>query len=196
MKDLSIASFYTLNSPYEQEVKSLINSCQAYGLDYHIEGIPSLGSWESNCGYKPLYIYRKLLELKKPILWVDADAIFKKKPDFSFFESYDISARIDSFVGWEHPSKLLSGTLFINYTQHGQAIVKQWGEECMQRLNLNHKTWDQEVLRDVLLHYPDGRFLPMPLSYVKIFDTDRNYIKEEDVVIEHYQASRRFKDRM
>jgi hypothetical protein len=36
----------------------------------------------------------------------------------------------------------------------------------------------------------------MPLKYAKIFDFDDLFISEQEVVIEHFQASRRFKNKV
>ena len=39
-----IICFYTIDTPYQQEVLNLINSCEKYQLENSIEGKPSRGS--------------------------------------------------------------------------------------------------------------------------------------------------------
>lgn len=39
-----------------------------------------------------------------------------------------------------------------------------------------------------------ANIFPLPVSYCKIYDLDILFVDQADVVIEHYQASRRFKD--
>ncbi|MES2122462.1 MAG: hypothetical protein V4492_06765, partial [Chlamydiota bacterium] len=65
-----------------------------------------------------------------------------------------------------------------------------------QDLGRTMEFWDQAALRDVLFGPPaEIPFLPMPLKYSKIFDLDDLFINEAEVVIEHYQASRRIKNK-
>jgi hypothetical protein len=189
-----IISFYTLNTPYEQEVQNLIQSCHKFQLQTQIEGRPSVGSWTANCAVKPFYILEKLHQLQRPLLWVDADAVFLKKPDLSFLHPYDLSVRINSGFSWEDTSKVISNTVYINYTPVALRLVEKWAKGCQRRLKKDPCTWDQAVLRDVLRREKEAKILPMPVAYSKIYDLDVFLIEQSDVVIEHYQASRRYAD--
>ncbi|MFA6119640.1 MAG: hypothetical protein WCT85_06425 [Parachlamydiales bacterium] len=75
----TIISCYTNDTLYEEEIKDLILSCENLNLEYSIDGYDSLESWEKNCCYKPKYILKKPLGLKKPLLWIDADGIVVKR---------------------------------------------------------------------------------------------------------------------
>lgn len=111
-----IVSFFTKNTPYQDEVKNLIASCEKFGLETSIDGVDSFGSWELNCSYKPFFLYQKLQELKRKVLWVDADAVFVRKPTPLDIFSADLSVRINPELPDQHPSKVMSGTVFANYT--------------------------------------------------------------------------------
>ncbi len=186
-----IISFYTLNTPYEQEAERLIESCKKWNLDYCIEGLPSQGSWEKNCALKPFYILKKIQTLQKPLFWVDADAAFLKAPDFSQFGEYDVAVRSLEFLPEDHTSRVLSGSLFVNHTENAQKLIEAWCAECQ----LQQTDWDQVALRNVLARAPQTtRIGPLPVGYCKIYDIDTFFIGDEEVVVEHYQASRRLKD--
>jgi len=189
-----VISFYTVNTPYEQEVMRLINSCERLNLEHQIEGIKSAGSWEKNCGIKPFYILEKIKELKRPVLWVDADGVFLKTPSLDQFAAFDFSVRIVDFLPKNHREKVISNTVFVNYTPLGLSIVERWAKSCRRKLKNSLKIWDQAVLRDIVLKEKKGKILPMPLAYSKIYDLDFHRIEQEEVVIEHYQASRLFKN--
>lgn len=189
-----VISFYTVNTPYEQEVMRLINSCERLDLEHCIEGRESKRSWEENCGVKPFYILEKLNQLKRPILWVDADGAFLKMPSFDQFASFDFSVRIVDFLPKSHREKVISNTVFVNYTPQGLSIVERWGKSFQRKLKNDPKIWDQEVLRDIVLKEKNAKILPMPLAYSKIYDLDAHRIEQEKVIIEHYQASRLFKN--
>lgn len=188
-----VISFYTRNTPYEEEVKKLQLSCIEHGIEADIVGIETLGSWEKNCAHKPHFILNKLKEHNRPVLWVDADGVFRQKPDFSEFGGCDISVRLNEFLPQDHASRVVSNAVFVDKT--GIHVLEEWcrlTEEGMNQPGRILEFWDQMALRDAL-HQSCVRFFPMPLKYSKIFDYDDLFIAENEVVIEHFQASRRFK---
>ena len=142
-----VVSFYTENTPYQLEVMSLIASCNTYGIESEIEGIPSEGSWERNYAIKPFFIRKKLLEKKQPIFWVDADAVFKKKPDFSFLRHCDLSFREMKRFFNQRQFKYFSGSLFLNYTQNGIKFADKWCQYCQHRID---KKEDLKFLDQIL----------------------------------------------
>ncbi len=88
----------------------------------------------------------------------------------------------------------MSGTIFVNETPEGLDLVRRWGKNCKRRLQKDGRIWDQYVLRELVLREKKAKILPLPVSYCKIYDLDILFIDQENVVIEHYQASRRLKD--
>ena len=198
-----VISFYTLDTPYEQEVRKLIESCVEWDIDADIVGIPSRGSWEKNCGMKPEFILQKLRQWERPVLWVDADAVFLQRPDFQELMNYEFSVRVNEFLPKTHESYIVSNTIFINDHPRTLELMELWVKKNQKALEQKDRVlefWDQVALRDVLenenLHGVPLRFLPMPLKFCKIFDLDNLFISEEEVVIEHYQASRRLKNKI
>ena len=194
-----VVSFYTLETPYEEEVKKLIHSCVELNIESDIVGVRSKGSWEKNCGLKPFFILEKLKQWDRPILWVDADAVFKQRPDFDEFDACDIAVRMNEFLPKTHESRIVSNTIYIRNNSAGIALLEEWCRETDCKLNHKERTmefWDQVALRDALYARSEIQFLPMPLKYAKIFDFDDLFISEQEVVIEHHQASRRFKNRV
>ena len=194
-----IISFYTKETFYQVEAHNFIASCQKFSLDVSIEGIDSWGSWELNCAFKPFFILKKLRELKRSILWVDIDAIFVSQPQAIDCFNQDFAVYIQEDLGFDHPSKVRSGTVFVNYTQAGLELTAQWMEES-KRLILDplrtEEFWDQIALRNVLarLSNIECSIGYLPLSYIKIFDHLHDREQEKEVVVAHYQASRRFKN--
>ncbi|MFI5333752.1 MAG: putative nucleotide-diphospho-sugar transferase [Chlamydiales bacterium] len=197
MKFPVVVSFYTKNTPYEQEVQALIASCKRFDLSFSIDGIDSFGSWELNCAFKPFFLYQKLQELNTPLLWVDADAVFVAKPAALQEFSGDLAVRLNEELADDHPSKVMSGTVYVNNTSRSQELLRRWAQECVKELMREGRTeefWEQTALRDILLAKDlkiDLRSLP--LSYVKI---PGHPLDEKNIlspIIEHHQASRRFK---
>ncbi len=188
----TIVSYYTQHTGYEREVQNLIASCQELDLPYHIEGVRSLGSWEKNCCYKPRYLLDKLAELRTPLLWVDADAVFLKKPLLFTSLDTDIALRVVETLPDTSPSKMISGTLFCNTTDATKNLLKEWEDECQRLLRENQgEVWDQAALRNVALR-STARITPLPRAYYTIYDTMTPACQQEAIIV-HYQASRIFK---
>ena len=191
-----IISFYTIGTPYEEEVKFLRDSCETFGIEYKIEGIPSAGSWEMNCAFKPIFILKKLEELNCPVLWVDADAVFVKKPEILAVFSADLGVRMYDCPD-DHRSRIVSSTVFVNATDSAKRVVRLWAEECLSMLQekgRSEEVWDQDALRKVLFTKDHGAvYQPLPLSYSKIVGHPADEKDCLNPVIIQNQASRRYK---
>jgi hypothetical protein len=193
-----VVSYYTKNTLYQLEVQNLIASCDNWGIEADIAGVDSFGSWELNCAFKPFFILEKLKTHNRPLLWVDADGVFVRKPDFSLFKDCELSVRINAECSEDHPSKVITSTLYINYSEETLELIRLWAKECQRQImdeTRKEEFWDQIALRDVLRdkQWPKS-VMPIPLSYAKIFDHPEDLKRVDEPVIEHFQASRRYKN--
>ncbi len=181
MDEIIYISFATVGTPYVEEVKTLIASLKKYELKKHIVELPNRGNWLMNCNMKAGYSLYVLEQYKRPIVWLDADAEVCQYPElFYTLDEYDIA--FHRFKGQE----LLSGTLFLNYTDWTLDIVRQW----MKRNDKHIFTPDQLNLDKVLEMNEGGNIYALPPTYCQIFDLMEG---SGDPVILHHQASRRFK---
>ncbi len=192
-----VVSFYTQDTLYQMEVKNLIASCEQWGLEHHIEPIQSFGSWELNCAFKPFFLYSKLQEFQRPLFWVDADGVFVKRPEYLKEFEADFSCRINRGLPDTHPSKVMSGSLFINATPGAERILKLWAKECYDKMSDPERVeevWDQALLRDVIARNQHGaKIMALPPSYTAIVDHPIDSEEIGEPVIAHHQASRRYK---
>ena len=190
-----VISYYTKNTPYEKEVEYLIDSCKRFDIEYHIEGIEDRGSWEENCSFKPYFMKEKMKEFQRPLLWVDADAVFLQPLCFEEFMFADMALRYDPEIEdfWFSVS---GGTIYMNATEGGLASLDLWchySDEIIKKAGKAPPYSDQTSLYFALLSRPSIHFVQLPVIYVKIFDCFINGLDPKDVVIEHNQASRRFR---
>lgn len=180
MPNFIVIGFYTADTPYEKEIKQLVRSCQAFGIHCHTESYTSRGSWVRNAAIKPEFIL-KMMESHpdKNIVYLDADARIKKYP--KLFDTLDA----DIAIHFRNGKELLSGTIFIG--AKAKSLIQAWAEAQQKQID----TWDQKVLAEVLKTWRKPiRIVRLPPTYCQIFDTMRN---AGDPVIEHLQASRRYK---
>jgi hypothetical protein len=174
---LNFVSAYTINTPYEQEVENLKQSLIKFGFSTeHIVPIDNLGSWEKNCQQKATVIKNKLLELKEPIIWLDADAVLNKEPELFHSIQKDLAICV-------YNKEYLSGTLYLKPTEEIHKLLDEWIIEC----NENPKELDQKILQKLILKN-NVEHEVLPTSYCKV-----DFFKSDDNIIAQNQASRRFK---
>ena len=175
-------AFYTLDSPYEVEIGELRRTCKEHGLELLTKGYEVRGTWVQNAGIKPEFLLSVLEEYKCDILYVDADARIRQKPDFSFVDG-------DIAVHYRRGKELLSGTIFLRYTECTLLALREW--VCMQQKTPGE--WDQRVFQSVLAALTGKGMVKvtnLPPQYTQIFD---RMAHNGEPVIEHMQASRRYK---
>lgn len=189
-----VISYYTVNTAYQLEVLGLIASCEEHGVEIDVVPVPSLGSWERNCAMKPRFIRDKLLEHQRPVFWIDADALFRKPPQFSFLLEHDVSV-LEIMECPDRRLRYRASSFFVNYTEEGIRFANDWVEYCQDKIDRQEEIafLDQYSLCDLFEGRPNMKRLRMPLQYCKVFD-DQTTLEDRDVVIEMFQASRRLRD--
>lgn len=176
-----VISFFTLDTGYEEEVKNLIASCQKFGLSYYVEGIKSLGSWQANTHFKARFIRKMLDHLDCSVVFLDADAVVQQYPCLFADMTEDFGAY------FKQKDNLLSGTLYFKNNVQCKDLLDAW---TVANRN-NSSSWEQQVLSDIIPAWKDRISIKrLPATYCQIFDLMKN---AGDPVIEHFQASRRFK---
>ena len=182
-----IIAYYTKNTPYEKEVESLRLSVQALGLEHDIVGIPSLGKWELNCARKASFIIDELSKFPgEPLLYVDADAVFLKRP--YFFETLKDKSHVYIRKKKSGFDELISATIYLPGNSESMRLMQAWQ---LEQANLP-EVWDQKVLQLVLDNKDNGfAYERLPHEYCHLFD-DRIHLIDNPVIVQN-QASRRLK---
>jgi len=176
-------SFYTKGTGYENEAKKLIASLRAFGIRHEVDEIDSRGSWINNVRYKVDFILNKLITHKRDIVWVDADAIINRRPVL-LRNLKNLSAHFR--LRKDGTKELLTGTLFVPYTEQAIEIMRAWKETTETMPD----TWEQKTLQGIYNACGGNGFDILPKSYCHIFDSGGD-VSESHIV--HYQASRQYK---
>src|SRR5579872_3889653 len=184
-----VVSYFTRNTLYEKDAEQLQLSCERAGLEYRIEGIDSFGKWHEHVCYKPHFILKMLQELKRPLLWVDADAEIVQKPPLP--PTSDLSLRIFDHFPPDHPSHLFAATIYCNYNPQTITLIEMWGNLCRKGMEMNPslEVSDQVFLKQALDQMSKQiQFTPLPAGFAALFDQDS--LSLEQTYIVQYQASR------
>lgn len=187
MPDFTVIAFYTKDTPYEKEAQELIRNCQSFGIPIETVGYPNTGSWVRNAALKSIFI-SSMME-KHPrgarLVYLDVDARIRQYPEL--FDTLQADIGVHYRKKRSSRSELLSGTIYIRNTKYTHSLVKAW----IKKQSENPDTWDQRILQATLEETPNIRRANLPATYTQIFDSMR---LEGKPVIEHMQASRRYRD--
>lgn len=197
-KDLPyvIVSYYTRNTPYEQEIENLHESLHRFQLPHYIFRVANRGSWIKNVQINEELILKAMEDCPgKAIVSLDADAVIQRYP--ALFETLDCDFAAHYHI-WPKGNRkeLFCSTMYFKNC----SLTKLFLNTCLQRYRKYPSTRQQPNMQAVF----EGRwsdivwrkalyFLNLPPQYCKIFDlmADIKY-----PVIEQFQASRRFKNQV
>lgn len=197
-----IFSFYTKDTPYEDEIQILESSCRNLKVPFFKRSIGSSGKWVNNTMYKPQLILEFMEQTKyESIVWIDADGILKSYPQL--FLQY-LSDKVDlSVFRMGSQSRVTSGTIYLSNNDRVKSFVDIWKTFCEKTTK---PLGDQDCLRRILKKGYDKKFElkreDLPYSYCYVFDDSLRTIApnidplDTSPVIIHNQASRRFKGKV
>lgn len=187
-----IVAYYTIGTGYESEVKKLQASLDKLGLSYDIVGVPNLGSWQKNTRYKAKFLLEMLDKWSGyNLLYVDSDAIVHTKPILVDELTSDIAVRWQDFR-WRK-NECLSGTIFIKNNQNTRELCKLWYTSNQGGDQNNLEQWNLGEIISKLSQQQKITFSNLPPEYTFIFDSMKALYPNVKPVIEHFQASRKYK---
>lgn len=214
-KKPTVIGFYTINTPYEEEIKGMEKSLRFFGFDVMTTGVPSRNTWSENCYFKPTFI-RQMMEANpdKQLIWADADARMRRYPIelFDFLKDNKTFSVATPFVDWRRVNPAMvrgrndvlpecsSAFIVINNTVEAYDVICKWETLCketMEKFNSGKLRAKDVPVDDRLLeqiYYGKMKFrknwVKLPVAYSQIFDLAKN---AGIPVVEQMQASRRNK---
>ena len=196
LDNLMIVGYYTVNTPYEDEAKKLLGSLNKLNLNHDISGVNTLGNWQANTRFKASFMLDMLIKWPNHrLLYVDVDAVIHSKPDL--FKNYhcDIAVRWQDFR-WRK-NECLSGTIYMENNSRTKRICELWRDINITEGNVTNRMeqWNLDtVINQLKTEDPQFTYKNLPPEYTMIFDSMRGMYPNVVPVIEHFQASRRFKN--
>ena len=196
LNDLMVVGYYTVNTPYEEEAQNLLRSLNKLGLNHDILGVNSLGNWQANTRFKAGFMLDMLIKWPNHrLLYVDCDAVVHSSPDL--FKDYhcDIAVRWQDFR-WRQ-NECLSGTIYMENNERTKRICEMWRDINIEEGNQSTRMeqWNLDtVIQKMKDEDPKFRYKNLPPEYTMIFDSMRGMYPNIVPVIEHFQASRRFRN--
>lgn len=208
---IKVVSFHT-NAAYEAEARKLRASLEELMIPHAIGswGSPEW-SWKEAVLNKPRFILEAMALISgMDLLWVDADSIFRRVPDWSLLQATDVAAH-RLCRGGVHAPEWLTGTMFFRNSPEVRVFVEEWASAAS---NWRHSdTPEQDAFRVLVegehLRGPGHRGMAVPLprwrwqgvrilelppDWCWIFDEMPRLVPHGTPTIEHFQASRRLRN--
>ncbi len=196
LSDILVVGYFTINTPYEEEAKKTIASCDKFELNYYFAGIENLGDWQKNTRFKAEFMLYVLDEFKdKRLLYIDCDAIIQRVPELFINYTADVAVRFQDFRWREN--ECLSGTIYMENNERTRELCRIWRDQNNAE-GPNAKTMEQWNLGKAMDKMKNNGLIVknLPPEYTFIFDLMKKLYPNIHPVIIHYQASRRFKNKV
>lgn len=196
LNNLMVVGYYTVNTPYEEEAQNLIRSLNKLGVNQDVIGVKTLGNWQANTRFKAGFMLDMLIKWPNHrLLYVDVDAVVHRMPDL--FKNYncDIAVRWQDFR-WRK-NECLSGTIYMENNERTKRICELWRDINVKEGNKSNRMeqWNLDtVINQMKKEDPNFTYKNLPPEYTMIFDSMRGMYPNIVPVIEHFQASRRFRN--
>ncbi len=181
MSNWKVAAYYTDN--YREYATNLVSSMAKFNIPGSAELIADMGGWRMNTSHKPAFLLEQINNTSIDILYMDADAEFRKYP--VLFDNIEEDVALYRGSVWAHSGiETLSGTVYLKNNKKVKDMLEIWSIRC----KANPEVWDQVHLAQAI----EDKALSMkflPVEYCMIFDSP--HASGKDPYIIHNQASRK-----
>lgn len=169
MQTLVISYFCDIDGKtyYSDHAKRFHEECERLRIPHEVSHIPNQGSYQNNCLIKPKYIYSKLTEHQKPLLWLDIDTFILKQP--SAFDGLT-NLGVNIGVASTSPNNLIeikASPLWFNYNAETLDFIREWIQISEFVRQTKGSIFDHETFINCLAKYIK--------SNKKIAILDKNY---------------------
>jgi hypothetical protein len=189
---IQCVSYYTPD--YQDDVEGLIATAAEFNIDIAATRLDQM-SWQDAVRTKPLFINAWVEQANQNgdcdgVLWVDADARFRRQPDWDTFEGVDLAC---SLFQWTpgHIPEMLTGTVYVRATDHMAEFTHLWAD-ATKKVGAQCDTPEGVSLKLVYEQYKDAvAFYDLPIVWTW-FDGPAGQKKNKGKrpIIEHLQRSR------
>lgn len=198
---LTIITYHT-GGMYADECERLLRSLNRLGggCPVHVYAVKDAGDWYRNTTLKAEVIREAREELRGPLLYVDADAVFHRLPSDADIESaiggngIDIAMR-PWFARWPEAHVMtghLTGTILMADTRGALGWLRAWEAHVAERVAVGQVSGNGQQAANDVRHKGDWTIGDLPIEWCWIFDepTTHGRAVPDGLIVEHLQASR------
>ena len=185
--DPIFVSYFTKDNGYDKYAKDLIETMRVIDIDYDVQAVQNRGKWDINTKLKPGFILEMMKKYPdRPIVWVDADALFNSVPDIFYTTQADVAVHY-----YKEGAELISNLVYFSGSKKSVDLLKKWKKVCEDPKNL--QIWDQVLLARLIKEDKKLKVELLPPEYCYILGLNHNPKSMGKPVVEQRQASRKLK---
>jgi hypothetical protein len=153
---MTIVTYYTNGTPYEQDAMKLVDSVKAAGLNVAAYGREKQEDWVTNCSMKADVCLNALTGLQDDIFWMDADSWVKSWPGVFNDPKFDVACYVEPWQtmsgkkcsiyrewAFKKGGMWTTGVLYLRNIPEVVELVHNWKTICVT----NPHQWDQVSLQ-------------------------------------------------
>lgn len=140
-------SYYTEDPYYEKCASVLKDKCDLLGIDIEIEKVKTLGGYWKNTLYKPIYLFNKILDKKRDIIWIDCDTNIRVYADC--FKEWNSDLLLASHTGTLEGIK--ASPIGIKYNNKTLSFLDDWKNQCNSKIQNNDIDLDHDIFKYEIL---------------------------------------------
>jgi hypothetical protein len=195
---LLVVAYHTPHAPYRKHAREMKLSAEKFGLNVLVEEVPLPASadWHECVYHKPLFLRNVLWQHDlKHVLFVDVDARFRLRPLLFLDDpSFDMSYHVHQWSP-DHEKEHISAVMFF----HRDMIDRHLFAEMWRKQILPGDNGNQPALKRTFFKWQSERgpidFLDCGPEHFWIYDRFAKLYPDREPVIEHFQESRKARNR-
>lgn len=182
MKPL-IISAYSNDHYYQQASESFSAGLAKYNIEHKLFSFSDKGNWHANCRMKASIIHEALNSTKKPILWIDVDALILKPIDLIIPKTVDMMGIRQA---WGPKRTWCVGTLAFNYSENSLQFIEDWKNKCEAATGGTDEQYMEEAWQSIGKDKLNTKELDLKYFHLKVLHGPPNH----NTVILHRSSGR------
>jgi hypothetical protein len=134
---------------YSDHAAKFIENMHELDIPFYVEHIISLGSYRSNCLFKPKFIKKCLEKFDTSLIWLDIDS--KVHSSIDIIDSTDADIVLSTNSMNEHGEFIPKASpIFMKNNIAVKNFIDAWIDRCEFYLKTSNQFFDHEILLEVL----------------------------------------------
>lgn len=177
----TVITFFTNNWRYKLYALKMRDKCNKLGLNYYVAEFENLKNYLQNTKMKPTFILQALRECKTDVLWIDADGLLSKKPEFLKGIDVDFAAKRMA----SHRERYWHvGTMYFKYNQKVLDMVERWVEVSAEPDSVSDEHAFDKMYKAGYFESNGITSSDLPATYFEILK-DLEALPRHDSVVSH-----------
>jgi hypothetical protein len=134
---------------YSSRAEMLVSTLNNHGYDYCVVHFENDRNYYQNCCFKPSFIFKKMEEFNKNIVWIDGDTHLKKSMNEFISKEQDYDIGLVTYTG--DMNGFVASPLYIRNTEPSLDLITLWRNHCKNEIESGRCELDHDALKHTVL---------------------------------------------